>query len=137
MKFFGPNSRTVFKAVWKDTAKTQNMYDQLMKLTMQNYDINTYNATFEQLTATAEWEPNVKGTITHYWSGLRSNIHHKILECECYVTVGTFTRCGLGSAKQQHWVVLFWVLSTKSEEDLDSFWWRVVDLWRNKSFNEE
>ena len=36
-----------FKAAWKDTAKTQNMYDQLMKLTMQNYDIDTYNATFE------------------------------------------------------------------------------------------
>ena len=41
----------------------------------------------------------------------------------CYVTVGTFARHGLGSAKQRHWVVLFWVLSTKSKGDLDSFWW--------------
>ena len=55
----------------------------------------------------------------------------------CYVTVGMFARRGLGSAKQRHWVVLFWVLSTKSEEDLDSFWWRVVNLQRNKSFSEE
>ena len=55
----------------------------------------------------------------------------------CYVTVGTCTQRGLGSAKQRHWVVCFWVLSTKSEEDLDSFWWWVVNLWRNKSFSEE
>ena len=27
----------------------------------------------------------------------------------CYITVGTFARCGLGSAKQRHWVVWFWV----------------------------
>ena len=24
---------------------------------------------------------------------------------KCYITVGTFTQRGLGSAKQQHWVV--------------------------------
>ena len=55
----------------------------------------------------------------------------------CYVTVGMFARRGLGSTKQRHWVVWFWVLSTKSEGDLDSFWWRVVNLQRNKSYSEE
>jgi hypothetical protein len=39
---------------WKDMAKTQNAYNKLMCLTMQGYDINMYNATFEHLTSTAE-----------------------------------------------------------------------------------
>ena len=56
---------------------------------------------------------------------------------KCYITVGMFARRGLGSTKQWHWVSWFWVLSTKSEEDLVSFWWWVVNLWRNKSFSEE
>ena len=73
-----------FKAVWKDTAKMQNAYNQLMKLTMQNYDIDTYNATFEWLAAAAKWEPNAKGTIACYRSGLWNNIHCKILECEVW-----------------------------------------------------
>ena len=53
----------------------------------------------------------------------------------CYVTVGMFAQCGLGSVKQWHWVVCseFWVWSTKSKGDLDSFWWQVVNLQRNKS----
>ena len=33
--------------------------------------------------------------------------------------------------KQRHWVLWLRVLSTKSEEDLDSFWWQVVNLRRN------
>ena len=36
-----------FRSAWHDTAKIQNVYDQLMKLTMQGYDINVYNATFK------------------------------------------------------------------------------------------
>jgi hypothetical protein len=55
-----------FKLAWKDTAKTQNVYDKLMQLTMQNYNIDTYNATFECLASAAEWEPDTKGTIAHY-----------------------------------------------------------------------
>ena len=52
----------------------------------------------------------------------------------CYVTVGTFTRHGLGSlSKYTEWSVLGSVLSTKSKEDLDSFWWWVVNFQRNKS----
>jgi hypothetical protein len=47
---------------------------------MQGYDINTYNATFTHLASAAKWEPSAKGTIDQYCQGLRSNIHHKILE---------------------------------------------------------
>jgi len=71
-----------FKAAWRDTAKTQNAYDQLLKLTMQGNDIDTYTATFERLAAAAEWEPDAKGTIARYREGLRRNIHRKILERE-------------------------------------------------------
>ena len=52
----------------------------------------------------------------------------------CYVTVGMFAWLGLGSlSKYTEWSVLGSVLSTKSEEDLDSIWWWVVNLQRNKS----
>jgi hypothetical protein len=57
---------TSFQSTWKDTAKTQSAYDQLMQLQMKDLEIDTYNATFERLAATAEWEPNAKGTITRY-----------------------------------------------------------------------
>lgn len=33
---------------------------------MQNYDIDTYNATFEWLATATEREPNMKGMIAHY-----------------------------------------------------------------------
>jgi hypothetical protein len=67
-------------------AKTQNAYDQLMRLTVQGYDIDTYNTTFEHLASAAEWEPDAKGTIAHYRSGLRHNIYCKILKCENWPT---------------------------------------------------
>jgi hypothetical protein len=75
-----------FKSAWKDTAKTQNVYDQLMQLTMQGYDIDTYNATFERLASAAEWEPDAKGTIARYRSSLRHNVYRKILERENWPT---------------------------------------------------
>jgi hypothetical protein len=50
-----------FQSAWKDTAKTQSAYDQLMKLQMKDLEIDTYNATFERLAAAAEWEPDAKG----------------------------------------------------------------------------
>ena len=51
-----------------------------------------------------------------------------------YITVEKFTQHRLGSVKQQHWVICSgFCLSTKSKEDLDSFWWQVVNLQRNKS----
>ena len=53
---------------------------------------------------------------------LSVNVHGRVILLYCYVTVGMFARRGLGSAKQRHRVVWFWILSTKSEGDLDSFW---------------
>lgn len=55
-----------FKTAWKDTAKTQNAYDQLMKLMMDSWNIDTYNITFNQLAAAAGWESDAQGTIAHY-----------------------------------------------------------------------
>jgi hypothetical protein len=55
-----------FKSAWGDTAKTQSAYDQLMKLSMKDLDVDTYNATFDRLAAAAEWEPDAKGTIARY-----------------------------------------------------------------------
>jgi hypothetical protein len=71
-----------FKSAWKDTAHTQSAYDQLMKLQMKELDIDTYNATFERLANTAEWEPDVKGTIARYRAGLCENIHCRVVNRE-------------------------------------------------------
>ena len=49
---------TVFKSAWKDSKKKQSAYEQLMKLTMKDLDIDLYAATFDQLAAAAGWEPN-------------------------------------------------------------------------------
>ncbi len=70
---------TVFKAAWKDTTRTQNAYEQLMKLEMKNGDVNTYIATFERLADAAEWEANAKGTIACFKVSLQDHIHHCIL----------------------------------------------------------
>jgi hypothetical protein len=72
----------VFKSAWGNTAKTQSVYDQLMKLTMKDLDVDTYNATFNCLAATAEWEPDVKGTIARYRAGLHENIHQQVVNRE-------------------------------------------------------
>ena len=71
-----------FKTTWKDTAKIQTAYDQLMKLMTQAWDIDTYNVTFNRLAAAAGWESDTQGTNTCYWLGLRNVVHHKILEHE-------------------------------------------------------
>ena len=42
-----------FQDAWTDTSKKQNTYDQLMKLTMAGWDIDTYIATFERLALAA------------------------------------------------------------------------------------
>ena len=55
-----------FKTAWKDTAKTQNAYDQLMKLTMDGWNIDVYNVTFNRLAAAARWESDAQGTIARY-----------------------------------------------------------------------
>jgi hypothetical protein len=74
--------KAVFQSVWKDTAKTQSAYDQLMKLQMKDLEINTYNATFERLASAAEWEPDAKGTIARYRAGLCENVHRRVLNRE-------------------------------------------------------
>ena len=51
-----------------------------------------------------------------------SQISEKKLKLtECYVTVGTFARRGLGSLSNDTELSWFGVIRTKSEEDLDSF----------------
>jgi hypothetical protein len=69
-----------FKSAWQDTAKVQSAYEKLIRLTMQGYDIDTYNATFARLASAAKWEPDAKGTVDRYCQGLRANVHRKILE---------------------------------------------------------
>lgn len=64
-----------FKSAWKDTAKSQSGYNQLMKLTMRDLDVDTYMVMFERLAATAEWELDTKGTVAGYQGGLRENVH--------------------------------------------------------------
>ena len=53
-----------------------------MKLTMEGWNIDTYNVTFNRLAAAAGWESDAQGTIARYRSGLHNIIHHKILERE-------------------------------------------------------
>jgi hypothetical protein len=64
-----------FQSAWKDTAKMQSAYNQLMKLQMKELDIDTYNMTFERLVSLAKWEANAKGTIARYRAGLCENVH--------------------------------------------------------------
>ena len=40
---------TAFLAAWTDTSKKQNAFDQLMRLTMSGWDVDTYIATFDQI----------------------------------------------------------------------------------------
>jgi len=77
---------TAFKAAWKDTTRTQNAYEQLMKLEMKNGNVDTYIATFERLANTAKWEANAKGTIACFKVSLQDHIHRRILFCETWPT---------------------------------------------------
>jgi hypothetical protein len=63
-----------FKGAWTDTMKVQSAYSQLMNLKMKDLDVDTYNATFARLANAAGWEPDAKGTIDRYRSGLREAI---------------------------------------------------------------
>jgi hypothetical protein len=56
----------VFQAAWTDTTKKQTAYNQLMKLTMQGWDINTYIATFNRLALAAGWALDSEGTIVRF-----------------------------------------------------------------------
>jgi hypothetical protein len=71
---------TAFRAAWTDTTKKQTAYDQLMKLTMQGWDINTYIATFDRLALAAGWALDSEGTIVRFREGLHKMIHSKALD---------------------------------------------------------
>ena len=77
---------TAFKAMWKDTTRTQSAYEQLMKLEMKNGNVDTYIATFERLANAAKWEANAKGTIARFKVGLQDHIHRRILFRETWPT---------------------------------------------------
>ena len=71
---------TAFHDAWTDTSKKQNGYDQLMKLTMAGWDIDTYIATFERLALVAGWTLDAEGTIVRFREGLSKGIHSKALD---------------------------------------------------------
>ena len=72
--------KTAFQDAWTDMSKKQNAYDQLMKLTMAGWDIDTYIATFKRLALAASWALDTKGTIVHFREGLSKGIHSKALD---------------------------------------------------------
>ena len=69
-----------FLAAWTDTSKKQNAYDQLMRLTMNGWDVDTYIATFDRLTLAAGWDSNSEGTIAKFREGLSKGVHSKALD---------------------------------------------------------
>ena len=69
-----------FLAAWTDTSKKQNAFDQLMRLTMNGWDVDTYIATFNRLTAAAGWDSNSEGTIAKFREGLSKGVHSKALD---------------------------------------------------------
>ena len=71
---------TAFHDTWTDTSKKQNAYDQLMKLTMAGWDIDTYITTFERLALAAGWALDAEGTIVRFREGLSKGIHSKALD---------------------------------------------------------
>ena len=71
---------TAFHDAWTDTSKKQNAYNQLMKLTMAGWDIDTYIATFERLALAAGWALDTEGTIVRFREGLSKGIHSKALD---------------------------------------------------------
>ena len=71
---------TAFLAAWTDTSKKQNAFDQLMRLTMSGWDVDTYIATFDRLTTAAGWDSNSEGTIAKFREGLSKGIHSKALD---------------------------------------------------------
>ena len=71
---------TAFLHVWTDMLKKQNAYEQLMRLTMNGWDIDTYIATFDRLALAAEWDLDSEGTIAKFQEGLSKGVHSKALD---------------------------------------------------------
>ena len=72
-----------FKLAWKDGEKAQRAYEQLMRLTMKDLNIDSYMATFERLSLAVGLELDAQGTIERYQCGLRNNVHWQILNWDC------------------------------------------------------
>ena len=71
---------TAFQDGWKDTSKKQNAHEQLRKLVMKGWDIDTYIATFERLALAANWALPAEGTIMQFRQGLNKMIHSRTLD---------------------------------------------------------
>ena len=71
---------TAFLNAWTDTSKKQNAYDQLMRLTMNGWDVDTYIATFDCLALAAGWDLDSEGTIAKFREGLTKGVHSKALD---------------------------------------------------------
>ena len=69
-----------FLNAWTDTSKKQNAYDQLMRLTMNGWDVDTYIATFDRLALAAGWDLDSEGTIAKFREGLTKGVHSKALD---------------------------------------------------------
>ena len=71
---------TAFQDAWKDTSKKQNAHEQLRKLVMKGWDIDTYIASFERLALAANWALPAEGTIMQFRQGLNRMIHSRTLD---------------------------------------------------------
>ena len=71
---------TTFQDSWKDTSKKQNAHNQLCKLAMKGWDIDTYIITFECLALAANWALPAEGTIMQFRQGLNKMIHSHALD---------------------------------------------------------
>ena len=71
---------TAFQDAWKDTSKKQNVHEQLRKLAMKGWDINTYITSFKHLALAANWALPAEGTIMQFRQGLNKMIHSWTLD---------------------------------------------------------
>ena len=71
---------TAFQDAWKDTSKKQNAHEQLRKLAMKGWDIDTYIVTFERLALATNWVLPAEGTIMQFHQGLNKMIHSRTLD---------------------------------------------------------
>ena len=72
--------KTSFLDAWTDTLKKQNAYNQLMRLTMNGWDVDMYIATFDRLALAARWDLDSEGTIAKFHEGLSKGVHSKALD---------------------------------------------------------
>ena len=72
--------KIAFCDAWTDTSKKQMAYEQLMQLTMNGWDFDTYIATFDHLMLAVGWDLDSEGTIIWFCEGLSKGIHSKALD---------------------------------------------------------